>query len=140
MFGAGRIIVSQAIAQADLGRAPHDGFHVHDGHSAHRFQRNNLKRRDGVVDVGRYGRLHSSDDDILPTIAAAASFVQHAKTFADTGRVAEEDLQAAGRLMLFFGLQLFQQLFGRRPFIVDGCRHSSIMSLVFGEEMVELQV
>jgi hypothetical protein len=59
----------------------------------------------------RQGPLDGAHDNILSPFAAATSFVQHAKTLTNAGGVAEKNLQARSRLILFVGFQLLQKLF-----------------------------
>jgi len=57
----------------------------------------------------------------------AAAFIEHAKAFADAGGVAEENFQAAGGLMFFFGFELLEKLF-RRGLLLTGGGHGFIIS------------
>src|SRR6516162_1985325 len=103
---AGRIVVREAVHEADL-RAPRKNSGDVHGLAAFGLQRSNdFERGEDGLDVGRNFGLNSADDHVLAAFAATAAFVKHAEGFADAGSVAEKNLEAAayGRRSVFGGV------------------------------------
>lgn|SRR5579885_3921678 len=73
-----------------------------------------------MQNIGSQLGLYGANHHVLAALMPAPAFVQHAKTLSNTGSIAEKDLQAAARLVLFFALQLLQDLLGSRFAFAQG--------------------
>ena len=108
--------VGEFVDEDDLGFALEDGVDVH-----------LVEEGAFVIDLaggdvfelgGEFGGAFAAvgfdyaDDDVFSALAAANAFREHAEGFADTGSVADEDLEAAAG---FLGLGGDQPVFGRLP-------------------------
>ena len=111
--GPGRVIVSQTINEADGGMTFQNGEDINRGSMIDWFERDHLQFPEQLLDLRRRLSLHSPDDHVLATLAAASGFVEHTEGFAHARCVAKEDLEIAlGRLALF-RLTLAKKFFRR---------------------------
>ena len=109
---SGRIIVGQAIHQANSRMPRENGLHIHHRSAIHDLQRDHLQLTQQRVGFRRSFGLDGAHHNILTAFVATASFVQHAKRLSHSGCVAEKDFQLASALVIFFRLGLLQELFG----------------------------
>ncbi len=109
---AGRIVVREAVHQADLRAACEDRGHVDDGDAGARQRRDHVHSPGDLFDVRVHVRLHGGDDHVFTALAPPPSFVEHAERLADTRGVAKEDLQRAAHGGALGRLHVLQQRFG----------------------------
>src|SRR5581483_8578012 len=86
--------------------------------------RHNLELLQHVLKLRRHLRMHCAYDDVLPALAAAPRFIEHAERFPDAGGVAEEDFEITLRGSSRLGLHLAEQVF-RRSAAEFGGHHGS---------------
>ena len=122
---AGRIVVGQAVDQADLRVAAEDGREVDDLVGAAGVllgdRGNHFEARQDLLDVGGDLALQGADDDVLAALLAAAALVEHAEGFADARGVAQKHFEAAAPFPPLIRLDTAQQFFGIGPAIGANC-------------------
>ena len=113
---AGGIGVRQLIHQDEPWTPRHDGIHVHFGQHgalvADLTPRDNFEAGDQRFRLGPAMCFDIADDHIHALIPALVRSFEHGVGLADTGRVAQEDLQRAARLARLFRLDARQEFIG----------------------------
>ncbi len=87
-----------------------NGRRVHHGNAVHFPQRNHFQLAQDGFDIGRRLGLDGAHHHVLAAFLPPASFVQHAKGFADARGITQKHLQPAPALVFLLGLDLLQQL------------------------------
>src|ERR1700716_1854768 len=92
---AWRIVVGQAVDQADVRVALKNSSHVNDRDAFDGERGNNFKSAQQRLDIVLHPGLNGADHNILTALLAASSFVKHAEGFADPRGVAQKDFEAS---------------------------------------------
>ena len=118
-----RVVVRQAVDQADLRVTCEDRRHVDDGHTSNVSRGNALERSNHLRDFRRRIGLRGGDDDVLTPFVPAPALVEQLERFSDARGIAEKDLQLSavfrplGRLDL--PKQRFRVAVGRAIVVVN---------------------
>jgi len=99
-----RIVIGQTINERDLRAAANDGGNVNNFRVANFQHRNDLELLQYFLNFGRVFRLQRANYDVLASLAAATSFVQHLEGFANSRGIAEENFEAATPFSKLFPL------------------------------------
>jgi hypothetical protein len=114
VWTAGRIVISETVNESNL-RVPLDyGGNIYYFLAAHLQHRNNLELLQYGLHFRGILRLQRANDDVLPSLMAAAAFVQHLEGFAYARSIAEENLKTATPLPNLLAFDFRQQLVGTR--------------------------
>ena len=126
---AWRVVVRQAVDQADLRTTREDRRHVDDRHASDVSRRNALERANHLRDFGRRIGLRGRDDDVLASLVAAPALVEQPERFSNARGIAEKDLQLSAVFRSLGRLDLPEQRFRvavRRAIVVVNAHRRTI--------------
>ena len=133
---AGRIVVGQAVDQADLRMAAEERRQIDDliGPAGVPLgdRRDHFEPGQDLLDVGRDLALQRAHHHVLAALLAAAALVEHAERFADARGVAQKHLEAAAAFPPLVGLDAAQQFFRVGP--LDLCGWTSPYRIIRGDQ------
>ena len=92
VLGAGRIVISDPVYQADLWAPAQNCLHIHCLAIADFLERNDLHGFQQMSELGRQVLLNRPDDHILAARPAPAPLIQHSKRLSDSRGIAKKDL------------------------------------------------